>query len=108
MIRVYIGGTLYYRHVFFLGHHDLVFLGDTGFFVCFCHVIFVIILFAFVPVITISGNITIKANFDKDSVEYLDDELHVQDRKMNEYAHVLRYLGILDANVEGRRIVTTF
>ena len=57
--------------------------------------------FAFVPVITISGNITIKVNFNSDSVEYLDDELHVRDRKMNEYAHVMRYLGLLGADVEG-------
>ena len=41
--------------------------------------------FAFVPSITISGKISIRANFASDSVKYLDDELHVRDRKLNEY-----------------------
>ena len=33
-----------------------------------------------------------KGNFDSDSVEYLDDDLHVQDRKMNEYSVSSSYL----------------
>ena len=70
--------------------------------------------FAFVPSITISGQISIRANFASDSVKYLDDELHVRDRKLNEYKvsfvlikinsaqfqHVMRYLGLLNADPE--------
>ena len=50
--------------------------------------------FAFVPVLTISGEITVKGNFDSDSVEYLDDDLHIQDRKMNEYAVSAHFLSM--------------